>query len=186
MVAKEINSKNIDDFVKTDKSSDYVVFDVQNYGKIAIVVREDIAPQTAQNFKKLVSEGHYNGLIFHRVISYFMIQGGGYDASNRLHSTPTIVGEFLANGHSNKLLHIKGVISLARANSYDSGSAQFFIMTGTTTSLDGNYAAFGYVLAGLEVVDAIANCEVDNPNSDAPKPLEPVVITEAYFAKYVG
>ena len=185
-VAQEINSRKIKHFKKTSEVSDYIVFDIEDYGKIALVVREDIAPITAKNFKSLVAKGHYNGLTFHRVISYFMIQGGGYDESGKLHSAPTIIGEFATNKVTNNLLHIKGVLSLARAKPNNSGSAQFFIMTGENSDLDGKYAAFGYVLAGMDVVEKIANCEVDYPYSSAPKPVDPVVIKEAYFAKYVG
>lgn len=185
-VAAEINSKNIEDFVRTESVSDYVVFDVKDYGKIAVVLRDDIAPITVKNFKSLVKSGHYNGLIFHRVMETFMIQGGGYDQTNRLHSTPTIKGEFLENGVQNKLIHIPGVLSLARADAFDSGSAQFFIMTSTATHLDGSYAAFGYVLAGMDVVYDIAKCEVDNTDPNAPRPKTKVVINEAYFAEYVG
>ena len=185
-VRAEINSKKVEDFERISGKSDYVVLDVENYGKIVLVVREDIAPLTAKNFKKLVASGYYTGLVFHRVIEDFMIQGGGFDVNNRQHESDSVKGEFLSNGVQNKLLHIKGVLSLARTNVMDSGSGQFFIMTRDNETLDGSYAAFGYVLAGLEVVDAIEKCEVDATDPKAPKPITPVVIKEAYFVKYVG
>ncbi len=116
----------------------------------------DVAPITVANFTKLCSEGFYDGLIFHRVIPGFMIQGGGYDATNRPKEAATIKGEFSTNGVENNLKHTRGVISMARTNVYDSASSQFFIMHEDYPSLDGGYAAFGLITEGLDVVDKIA------------------------------
>lgn len=182
-VLGEINSYDYDDFAKTDDVTDFIVIRVQNYGDIVVVMRSDIAPKTVDNFKKLVSDGFYTDLIFHRVIKDFMIQGGGMYASGAGKDANSIVGEFTANGFDNKLQHVKGVISMARATSMDSASSQFFLMHEKSPHLDSQYAGFGYVLAGLDVVDAIANCKVNNPSSSSPSPVEDIVIKEAFFVK---
>ena len=150
----------------TDEVTDYVVMDVNNFGTIVIRLFPDVAPETVANFKKLVSEGFYDGLTFHRVISEFMIQGGdpqgnGYGGSNQ-----TIKGECAANGFENNLKHERGVISMARTNDPDSASSQFFIVHKDSAHLDGNYASFGYVVYGIDVVDKIAS--VDTDSSDMP------------------
>ncbi|MBO5505757.1 MAG: peptidylprolyl isomerase [Clostridia bacterium] len=122
----------------------------------------DIAPISVQNFVKLINENFFDGLIFHRVISGFMIQGGGYDETfydGNLTSkeTESIKGEFTANGVENNLKHTRGVLSMARTSEPDSGSSQFFIMHQDSPHLDGQYAAFGKITEGLEVVDEIAS-----------------------------
>ena len=149
-------------------------------GDIVIRLCPDIAPLTVQNFKQLVSEGFYNGLTFHRVISGFMIQGGD-PKGNGTGATGPIRGEFAANGIQNDLSHTKGVISMARLGSdYDSGSCQFFIVHEVnekrTESLDGLYAAFGYVIEGIEHVDGIASTEVKSSNK---RPIHTVTIVSA-------
>lgn len=140
-------------------------------GDIVIELDPEQAPITVENFQKLVSEGVYDGLTFHRVISGFMIQGGD-PAGNGTGGTDPIKGEFLANGVNNTIAHRRGVISMARrGDSYDSGSSQFFIVHQTsqqnTQSLDGQYAAFGYVIDGIEHVDGIASTQT-NPYTDKP------------------
>ena len=182
-VIKEINAYDYDDFAKTDEATDFIVIRVENYGDIIVVMRSDIAPITAKNFKDLVSKGFYTDLIFHRVIRGFMIQGGGMYANGAEKKATSIVGEFTANGVENNLTHVKGVISMARTNVMNSATSQFFLMHEVSPHLDNQYAGFGYVLAGLDVVDAIANCEVDNPGSSSPAPVEDVVIKEAFFVK---
>lgn len=128
----------------------------------------DIAPKTVENFVKLCNEDFYSGLIFHRVISGFMIQGGGYDA---------VIGEFASNGIENTLKHERGVISMARTMEPNSATGQFFIMHETNSSLDGNYAAFGRITEGLEVIDAIAETETHTVNAMFDDvPVEPQVI----------
>lgn len=138
----------------------FVEMCVKNYGKMVILLDRTTAPITVDNFVSLVNEGFYDGLTFHRVMEGFMIQGGDPEANGMGNSGTTIKGEFSANGHYNDIKHIKGVISMARGGySYDSASCQFFICNDTsfsvTYSLDGQYAAFGYVVEGLSVVDDI-------------------------------
>lgn len=134
----------------------YAKITVKDYGEIIILLDASTAPKTVANFKKLVSEGFYNGLTFHRVIESFMIQGGDPKANGTGNSDETIYGEFKNNGYYNDLSHIRGVISMARgSNDMNSASCQFFICNADATSLDGDYAAFGYVVKGLNVVDDI-------------------------------
>lgn len=126
----------------------------------------DVAPITVENFLRLIKGNFFDGLIFHRVIKGFMIQGGGYDAAGNHIDAATIRGEFAANGIANNLKHTRGVLSMARTMIKDSASSQFFIMHEDAPHLDGQYAAFGKVTEGMEVVDKIAECETDY--SDAP------------------
>jgi peptidyl-prolyl cis-trans isomerase B (cyclophilin B) len=135
----------------------YVKMTVAEYGDIILKLDSKEAPKTVANFVKLVNEGFYNGLTFHRVIEGFMIQGGDPKADGTGGSSQKIVGEFSANGYRNTIKHKRGVISMARSNAYNSASSQFFIMHDTATHLDGNYAAFGWVISGMEVVDAIVD-----------------------------
>ncbi|MBR6033302.1 MAG: peptidylprolyl isomerase [Clostridia bacterium] len=146
-----------------------VTMEIADYGTIKVELYPDMAPNTVKHFIKKIQEGFYDGLTFHRTIPDFMIQGGKNEKSE---DTYTIKGEFLANAFKdNKLKHERGVISMARIDysqfgsglesySYNSASTEFFIMTKDTSSLDGYYAAFGKVIEGMEVVDAIANVEV--------------------------
>ena len=189
MVNKEIDAYKVSDFVASEQESDFVLIKVKNYGEIVVALRSDIAPTTVKNFKKLVSGKFYDGTVFHRVIENFMIQGGGYvyvgdDLTQK--RSDNIKGEFTSNGVTNNLTHVRGVISMARvATDNDSASSQFFIVHNTTSStrnLNGDYATFGYVLAGMEVVDAIAVCECEG-DSQAPKPVEPVVIESITFVE---
>lgn len=146
-----------------------VKIEMENGGIIEIELNPETAPITVKNFEKLVSEGFYDGLIFHRVISGFMIQGGDPTGTGYHGSDENIKGEFLANGVMNRLSHTRGVISMARSQHPDSASSQFFICHEDATFLDGNYAAFGKVTKGMEVVDAIAAVEtnaMDKPFED--------------------
>ena len=114
-----------------------------------------VAPVTAENFLKLVDEGFYSGLTFHRVIAGFMAQGGAYDPVNQANNpAESIVGEFSSNGYENNLSHQRGVVSMARTQDPNSASSQFFICYGDASYLDGEYAAFGYVIEGMETVDS--------------------------------
>ena len=143
---------------------------VENYGVITLVLDESIAPITVKNFVKLAEEGFYDGLTFHRIMDGFMIQGGDPKGNGTGGSSEKIKGEFSANGVKNDLSHRRGVISMARSSSMNSASSQFFIMHEDATYLDGQYAAFGWVTSGMEVVDAI--CEntpvVDNNGTVLP------------------
>ena len=145
----------------------YVKMTVAEYGDIILKLDSKEAPKTVENFVKLVNEGFYNGLTFHRVIEGFMIQGGDPKADGTGGSGQKIVGEFSANGYKNTIKHKRGVISMARSNAYNSASSQFFIMHADAPHLDGQYAAFGKVLSGIEVVDEIASIPTDY--SDRPK-----------------
>ena len=149
-----------------------VVIELENGKEIKLELYPEIAPITVANFEKLVNEGFYNGLTFHRVISGFMIQGGCPLGNGTGNSGTHIKGEFLANGVVNNLKHTRGVLSMARAGDPNSASSQFFIMHEDSPHLDGSYAAFGKVIEGMEAVDEIAAVETDY----ADKPLQPVVM----------
>lgn len=133
----------------------FAVIEMKDLGRIEIELRPDIAPITVANFIALAESGFYDGLTFHRVLPGFMIQGGDPQGNGYGHTDP-IKGEFAANGVDNPLLHVRGVVSMARGEGFDTGSCQFFIMHGDADWLDGQYAAFGKVTSGMEVVDAIA------------------------------
>lgn len=147
--------------VYTDDATNVVEIAMENGGFIKIELYPDVAPITVENFKKLVSEKFYDGLIFHRVIANFMIQGGDPTGTGMGGSEENIKGEFLNNGVNNTLSHQRGVISMARSNNPDSASSQFFICHADSTYLDGSYAAFGKVIEGMDVVDKIAVVETD-------------------------
>lgn len=132
------------------------VIDVEDYGEIQLMLFENTAPKTVANFKQLANSGFYSGLIFHRVINGFMIQGGGYDIGFNEGEASAIQGEFSSNGIENNLSHTRGVISMARTSEPDSATSQFFIVHEDSQYLDGEYAAFGIVTDGMEVVDKIA------------------------------
>ena len=153
-------------------SNPIVTMKIKNMGEIKIELEPTIAPNTVNNFIELVQKGFYDGLIFHRVISGFMIQGG--DPLGKGIGGPgySIKGEFLANGVVNNLKHSRGVISMARSMHADSAGSQFFIMHQDAPHLDGQYAAFGKVIEGLDIVDKIANVATNRMD----KPLEDVVI----------
>ena len=140
---------------------------MENGAKIEIELYPEVAPITVKNFEKLVSGGFYDGLIFHRVIPGFMIQGGDPLGNGMGGADEKIIGEFAANGHKNDLKHTRGVISMARAYDPNSASSQFFIMHADAPHLDGQYAAFGKVVSGMETVDEIASIPTDY--SDRPK-----------------
>ncbi len=160
---------------------------VSHTGDIIIELDPDQAPLTVKNFQKLVKQGFYDGLTFHRVIEGFMIQGGDPKGNGTGGSKDNIKGEFVANGVNNTIKHERGVISMARSGErrnnlgqiidygYNSASSQFFIMHQTNSNLDGQYAAFGRVLSGMEYVDGIAN--VATNSSD--KPLKDAIIVSA-------
>ena len=136
-----------------------IVIEMENKGKLVIEPYPETAPQTVANFIELVKKGFYDGLIFHRVIPGFMIQGGCPEGTGTGGPGYQIKGEFTSNGFDNPLKHTRGVISMARAANPDSGGSQFFIMHADCPHLDGDYAAFGKVVEGMETVDAIAAAE---------------------------
>lgn len=139
-----------------------VTIEMENGKKIVIELDPTAAPETVKNFEKLVSEGFYDGLIFHRVISGFMIQGGCPDGTGMGGPGYHIHGEFAQNGFQNPLKHTRGVISMARAMDPNSAGSQFFIMHKDAPHLDGAYAAFGKVVEGMDVVDEIASVDVNH------------------------
>ncbi len=166
----------------SSEPTDYVLMTVKDYGQIVIELYPDKAPITVANFKKLVGEKFYNGLTFHRVVSGFMIQGGDPKGNGTGGSKETLKGEFSANGVANDLSHTRGVISMARSNDMNSASSQFFIMHADNAGLDGQYAAFGKVISGMDVVDKIAGCEVTYSSSfEKSKPVNPPVIQSVVF-----
>ena len=148
------------------------IIEVEQFGVIELELYKEVAPITVDNFAKLANKGFYNGLTFHRIIKGFMIQGGCPIGNGTGGPGYQIKGEFLANGINNPLKHTRGVISMARAMDPNSAGSQFFIMHQDAPHLDGQYAAFGKVIKGIEVVDAIAS--VDTNYFDAP--LNKVVI----------
>lgn len=154
-----------------------VVIEMQNGRKMKIELYPDKAPITAANFEKLVKEGFYDGLTFHRIIPGFMIQGGDPEGTGMGGSKDKIKGEFASNGVKNDIKHTRGVISMARSMMKDSASSQFFIMHADAPHLDGDYAAFGKVVEGLEVIDEIASVETDYND----RPAEPQVMVKVYI-----
>ena len=150
--------------------------DIQDYGTITVELDGDAAPITVQNFMDLANDGFYDGLTFHRIIAGFMMQGGDPNGNGTGGSENTIKGEFSANGVENSLSHTRGAISMARSQAYDSASSQFFICHADSTFLDGQYACFGYVTDGMDVVDAV--CEAAQPTDDngtIPADQQPVI-----------
>ena len=148
------------------------IIEMENGGVIKAELYPEIAPNTVNNFLSLVNSGFYNGLIFHRVIPGFMIQGGDPQGTGMGGPGYCIKGEFKLNGVKNNLSHKRGVVSMARAQSPNSAGSQFFIMTSDSPHLDGQYAAFGKVLEGMDVADAIVSVKRDMRD----KPLEPQVM----------
>lgn len=149
---------------------------VKKYGSIKLKLDANIAPITVSNFVGLANDGFYNGLTFHRIIKGFMIQGGDPNGDGTGGSKQTIKGEFSANGVDNPLKHTRGVISMARSQSYDSASSQFFIMHEDTSSLDGQYAAFGCAYSGMDIVDKICDdVKTEDSNGTVSKKNQPVI-----------
>ncbi|WP_195294619.1 peptidylprolyl isomerase [Faecalitalea cylindroides] len=149
--------------------TELILITMENGDEIKAELYPEAAPKTVENFLKLVDEKFYDGLIFHRVIKGFMIQGGDPTGTGMGGSKDTIVGEFRANGFQNDLAHTRGVLSMARTNMPNSASSQFFIMHQDAPHLDGQYAAFGKVIEGMEAVDKIASTKTnwqDKPLKD--------------------
>ena len=144
-----------------------VIIEMENGKKIELELCPEAAPETVKNFEALVKRGFYDGLTFHRVIPGFMIQGGDPLGNGMGGAENNIKGEFRANGHNNPIKHERGVISMARAFDPNSASSQFFIMHADAPHLDGQYAAFGKVISGMETVDEIASIPTDY--NDRPK-----------------
>ncbi|MBP3885078.1 MAG: peptidylprolyl isomerase [Olsenella sp.] len=159
-----------------DKGLHHATIEIANYGTIELELNATNTPITVSNFAQLASDGFYNGLTFHRIISGFMIQGGDPKGNGTGGSEKSIKGEFSANGVVNAIQHKRGTISMARSSDNNSASSQFFIMHQDNASLDGQYAAFGKVTSGIEVVDAIcANTPVTDDNGTVEKANQPVI-----------
>lgn len=153
-----------------------VIMKIQNISEPMVFhIFEDIAPISSQNFLELVNSGFYNGLTFHRIIRGFMIQGGDPNGNGTGGSEKNILGEFTANGIINPLGHYRGVLSMARANDFNSASSQFFICHADSHFLNGNYAAFGVLVSGYSTLDTIANVQTNERDF----PINPVIIEYA-------
>lgn len=157
---------------------DYIAeIEIQDYGTITVALDGTAAPRTVENFVALAESGFYDGLTFHRIMEGFMMQGGDPKGDGTGGTENKIVGEFEANGIKNPLSHTRGAISMARAKDPNSASCQFFIVHEDSTFLDGDYAAFGYVTEGIEVVDAIcAAAEPVDGNGGIPAAEQPVIV----------
>lgn len=172
------------DIGEFDDRCSYVQLEMDDGGRIVLELYPEVAPITVNNFMKLVGEGFYDGLTFHRISKGFVIQGGDPLGTGMGGSDETIFGEFTSNGFENNLSHDRGVISMAReSGNNDSASSQFFIVLSGNhkTTLDGNYASFGKVIAGMDVVDTIAAVDVVKE-----KPLDPIVIKKATILHTAG
>lgn len=172
-VNEPATTSNDTDASKTNENLPVATITVEGYGVMEAELYPEIAPNTVNNFINLANKGFYNNLKFHRVIKGFMIQGGDPKGDGTGGPGYSIEGEFTSNGFANSLKHTKGVLSMARAQDPNSAGSQFFIMAGASPNLDGEYAAFGKVISGLDIVDKIQNTATNS--SDAPK--KDVVIT---------
>ncbi|WMJ23929.1 peptidylprolyl isomerase [Paludicola sp. MB14-C6] len=161
-----------------------VTIEMQNGDKIKIELYPEIAPNTVKNFISLVQDGFYDGVIFHRVIRGFMIQGGDPNGTGMGGPGYSIKGEFKGNGIDNTLKHTRGVISMARSGHPDSAGSQFFIMHQDAPHLDGQYAAFGKVTEGIEVVDKIADVVTDYADKPAQDQIMKIVTVETFGVEY--
>lgn len=166
-------------YIETNEVTNTVKIEMCDGNSIVVELDEKVAPLTVKNFQKLVSQHFYDGLIFHRVISGFMIQGGDPQGTGMGGSKETVKGEFRVNGVNNPLSHERGVISMARSQFYNSASSQFFICHADAKFLDGQYAAFGKVVQGIEEVDRIASTPTDRSD----RPLEEQRIHTIHFVK---
>ena len=171
-----ISKKGVSAVSDSDKLR-HVEIEVKDYGVIYLALDETVAPLTVQNFIELAESGFYNGLTFHRIMNGFMMQGGCPDGTGNGDAGYYIAGEFETNGYNNPISHTRGVISMARRSGEpNSAGSQFFIMQKDNTTLDGNYAAFGWVTAGIEVVDAIcSDAKPLNDNGAIAKEEQPVI-----------
>ena len=175
---QESQLKDKYELIELDENTVYFTdIDIKDYGKIIVKLDQKAAPISCANFVALANMGFYDGLTFHRIIEDFMMQGGDAEGTDKEGIAPMIKGEFSANGVDNPLLHTRGAISMARRNSpMDSASSQFFIVHKTYPSLDGNYACFGYVTDGMDVVDKICTeAEPIDNNGTIEKEKQPVI-----------
>ena len=171
-----LNSKKQAAAAADPVATNHIEIEVRDYGTIKAELYGNFAPITVENYVKLAREGFYDGLTFHRIISGFMIQGGDPNGNGTGGSSQTIKGEFSANGVENPLKHTRGVLSMARSSLPDSASSQFFIMHQDAPHLDGQYASFGKVTEGMDIVDAICqNTPVTDGNGTVTRENQPVI-----------
>lgn len=175
----EADAQTSGDAEKLLTGTHHIEIDIADYGVISVELYADIAPITVTNFINLAESGFYDGLTFHRIIDGFMIQGGDPNGNGTGGSDSTITGEFAANGYENNTLsHVRGTISMARSQDYNSASSQFFIMQSDADYLDGQYAAFGTVTDGIDIVDKICEAAVPtDSNGSIEKDKQPVITT---------
>lgn len=174
--AAETTSVQESNEAQTNKDSVIAVIDIKDYGKITVALDPNAAPITVDNFVKLAKDGFYDGLTFHRIMEGFMMQGGDPEGTGMGGSEQTIKGEFSQNGVENNLSHTRGAISMARSMNPDSASSQFFIVHKDSVFLDGQYACFGYVTEGIEVVDKVCeDAEPTDDNGTIPKENQPII-----------
>ncbi len=164
---------------KTNKKTSFVKIEMEDGSYMVAQLYDDVAPITCANFRELVAEGFYDGLIFHRVIPGFVIQGGDPLGNGTGGSNKRIKGEFIANGVNNTLLHTKGVLSMARTSDPNSATSQFFICHAAVPYLDGQYAGFGKLVEGMDTLDKIAS----TPTNRMDKPINAQRMKEVYFVE---
>ena len=177
--SKTDNSSSADSTAESAAGAEKVRVTMENGGSFVIELYPQFAPETCANFLNLVKDHFYDGLTFHRVVDNFMAQGGSSDGQGYKGSDKTIKGEFAANGFTqNTLKHTRGVVSMARSGDPNSASSQFFICYGNAASLDGNYAAFGKVIDGMEVVDDFCKVErtLNGVDRTPATPVDPIII----------
>ena len=177
-------SKETKEETNVDKTHPIVTITMQDGGVIQLELYPEVAPESVKNFISLANSGFYDGLIFHRVILGFMIQGGDPDGRGTGGPGYSIKGEFAANGVKNDISHVRGVISMARAKPFDSAGSQFFIVQADSTYLDGQYAAFGRVTSGLDVVDKIAKTTTDRNDKPYKDQVMETVRVETWGVEY--
>ena len=176
LMASFASASNVKAEETASSENPVVAIEIEDYGTITVELDPEAAPITVENFLKLVGDGFYDGLTFHRIISGFMIQGGDPLGNGTGGSKDTIKGEFASNGIDNPISHKRGVISMARSQDPDSASSQFFIMHADANYLDGQYAAFGHVLEGIEIVDKICeDTKTEDRNGTVAKENQPVI-----------
>ena len=171
-------------FTAPEKGEEIAVLTIKDYGDIKIKLFPEEAEKGVENFTGLAKDGYYDNLIFHRVINDFMIQGGDPNGDGTGGPGYAIRGEFSSNGVENDLSHVRGVLSMARSSANDSAGSQFFIMHADSDYLDGNYAAFGMVLGGLDTVDVIASVPTDSNDKPRTEQVMRTVYVETYGKTY--
>ena len=180
----DTNTTETQEDTTVDKTHPIATITMKGGGAIVMELYPEVAPESVKNFISLANSGFYDGLIFHRVILGFMIQGGDPLGKGTGGPGYAIKGEFAANGVQNDISHVRGVLSMARSSAYDSAGSQFFIVQTDSTYLDGNYAAFGRVTSGMDVVDAIARTTTDSKDKPYKDQVMATVRVETWGVEY--